>query len=63
MQFQPYLMFDGTCAEAMRFYERVLGARIEALMTYAGAPAGCARRRPTAPGGSCTPAWTSTAAS
>lgn len=33
-----YLFFDGRCAEAMRFYERALGARIEALMTYADSP-------------------------
>ena len=32
MQFQPYLMFDGTCAEAMRFYERVIGGKLEPLL-------------------------------
>jgi PhnB protein len=37
-QFEPYLSFDGNCAEAMRFYERTLGARIEMLMTYGEAP-------------------------
>ena len=41
MQFQPYLMFDGHCAEAMRFYERVLGGSLEAMMTFADAPGGC----------------------
>ncbi len=40
MQFQPYLMFDGHCAEAMRFYERVLGGKLEAMMKFADAP-GC----------------------
>ena len=34
-----YLFFDGTCAEAMRFYERVFGGRIEHLQTYAESPA------------------------
>ncbi len=33
-----YLSFDGNCAEAMRFYARVLDARVETLMTYAQAP-------------------------
>jgi len=34
----PYLFFDGTCAEAMRFYEKALGAKLEAMMTHADAP-------------------------
>lgn len=29
-----YLSFDGNCADAMKFYARVLGARLEALITY-----------------------------
>lgn len=33
-----YLFFDGRCAEAMRFYERTLGGKLEALMTYADSP-------------------------
>ena len=33
-----YLFFQGQCAEAMRFYERTLGGRLEALFTYADAP-------------------------
>jgi len=28
MQMSPYLIFNGTCAEAFPFYERVLGGRI-----------------------------------
>ncbi|MDQ6831303.1 MAG: VOC family protein [Gemmatimonadota bacterium] len=32
-----YLMFDGTCAEAMRFYEKTLGGKLE-MMTQADAP-------------------------
>ena len=33
-----YLFFDGNCAEAMRFYERALGGKIEMSMTYAESP-------------------------
>jgi PhnB protein len=33
-----YLFFQGQCAEAMRFYERTLGGKLEALMTYGQAP-------------------------
>lgn len=33
-----YLFFDGTCAEAMHFYERTLGGKIEMMMTYAESP-------------------------
>lgn len=34
---QAYLMFDGTCAEAMRFYERTLGGTLQ-MMTHAQSP-------------------------
>jgi PhnB protein len=33
-----YLFFDGNCAEAMRFYEKTLDAKIEMSMTYAESP-------------------------
>jgi PhnB protein len=33
-----YLYFGGTCAEAMRFYERALGGKIEMMMTAAESP-------------------------
>ena len=33
-----YLFFDGRCAEAMRFYERTLGGKLEALMKYGDSP-------------------------
>lgn len=36
-QLNAYLSFDGNCAEAMTFYARVLGAKVEALITYAQA--------------------------
>ena len=37
-QLNAYLSFDGTCAEAMRFYERVLGGELM-LMKNSEAPA------------------------
>ena len=33
-----YLSFNGTCAEAMRFYERALGGKLEVLMSGADSP-------------------------
>lgn len=33
-----YIFFDGNCAEAMRFYERVTGGKIQAMMKYADSP-------------------------
>ena len=38
MQLNPYLIFDGTCETAFRFYEQALGGRIAAMMTYAETP-------------------------
>ena len=37
-QLNAYLSYDGNCAEAMKYYARVLGAKVEALITYAQAP-------------------------
>lgn len=37
-QIDAYLTFNGNCAEAMRFYERALGGRLETLMTHAESP-------------------------
>lgn len=39
MQVNPYLMFNGNCAEALKFYEEALGARIEFSMPFEGSPA------------------------
>ena len=33
-----YLAFDGNCAEAMRFYERVLNGKLKAMMTNGETP-------------------------
>lgn len=41
-----YIFFDGQCAEAMRFYERTLGGKMQAMMTYAEAPAPAADEPP-----------------
>jgi PhnB protein len=38
MQLNPYLMFNGQCEAAFRFYEKVLGGQIETILTYAGSP-------------------------
>ena len=38
MHINPYISFDGACAEAFRFYARVLGAEIVMMMTYAESP-------------------------
>ncbi len=38
MKLNTYLGFDGTCAEAFRFYERVLRGHIDMMMTYGESP-------------------------
>ena len=38
MQVQPYLFFDGRCEEAVRFYERALGAQVLMLVRNRDAP-------------------------
>ncbi len=45
----PYLFFDGNCADAMRFYERTLGGKLD-LMKASEAPAGA--EMPPGPGDS-----------
>jgi PhnB protein len=39
VQLNPYLNFNGQCAEAFRFYAQVLGGKIEMLMTFGESPA------------------------
>jgi PhnB protein len=39
MQLSSYLLFDGQCEAAFKFYEQVLGGRIEGMTTHAGTPA------------------------
>lgn len=38
MQLNPYLMFDGQCEAAFKFYEACLGGRIVAMVTHAESP-------------------------
>jgi PhnB protein len=40
MQINPYIFFDGDCRQAFEFYAKVLGGRIEAMLTHAETPAG-----------------------
>jgi PhnB protein len=40
MKLNPYLIFDGRCEEAFRFYEGLLGGKIKAMMTFDSAPGG-----------------------
>ncbi|HET7717913.1 MAG TPA: VOC family protein [Bauldia sp.] len=39
MQIVPYLFFNGTCAEAFRFYEKALGGKVVEMLTHAETPA------------------------
>jgi PhnB protein len=38
MLVQPYLMFNGRCEEALAFYTKALGAKVEMLMRFADSP-------------------------
>lgn len=38
MNVVPYLNLNGRCAEALRFYERTLGAKVQMQMTFAESP-------------------------
>lgn len=38
MQLNPYLFFNGKCEAAFRFYEKVLGGKIVAMMTHEETP-------------------------
>ena len=45
MQLNPYLSFNGQCEAAFKFYEKVLGGKIEAINAIRGladGPAGAA---------------------
>lgn len=39
MQLNPYLLFNGNCADAFKFYEKCLGGKIVTMMTHEGTPA------------------------
>jgi PhnB protein len=38
MKLDTYLLFNGDCEAAFKFYERVLGGKIEIMMPHAGSP-------------------------
>ena len=38
MLVQSYLFFEGRCDEALEFYQRALGARVEMVMRYRDSP-------------------------
>lgn len=38
MHVQPYLFFDGRCEEALEFYSKKLGAKVEMLMRFKESP-------------------------
>jgi PhnB protein len=39
MQCNPYLIFNGNCEEAFKFYEKILAGKIIAMMKFAETPA------------------------
>ena len=38
MQVEPYLFFEGRCAEAVEFYRKALGAEVLALLRFRDSP-------------------------
>ena len=38
MRVEPYLFFEGRCEEALEFYKKAAGAKVEALMRYKDSP-------------------------
>jgi PhnB protein len=41
MQVNAYLTFEGNCEEAFRFYEKLLGGKIIAMLPHKGSPMEC----------------------
>ena len=39
MQVNPYLFYNGNCEEALKYYQKVLNAEIEAILPYESGPA------------------------
>jgi PhnB protein len=46
MPVQPYLFFEGRCEEALEFYAKALGAKVEMKMHYNESPEGCPQGLP-----------------
>ena len=53
MQVNPYLFFNGNCEEALKYYQKALGAQIEAMMPYGDGPA----EMPIPASFSCQTSW------
>ena len=55
MQVQSYLFFNGRCEEAIEFYKKTLGAKVEMVMRFSENPdmqsgnanPGCMPRKPS----------------
>ena len=43
---QPYLFFEGRCEEALDFYAKALGTKVEFKMRYSESPEGCPQGMP-----------------
>lgn len=41
MNVEPYLMFDGRCEEAIEFYGKAIGAKVQMMMRYKDSPDPC----------------------
>ena len=39
MQLNPYLLFNGQCEAAFKFYAQLLGGKIDGMLTHASTPA------------------------
>jgi PhnB protein len=44
MNMNTYVNFSGKCAEAFRYYEKHLGAKVGMVMTHAQSPSRCGVR-------------------
>ena len=43
MAVTPYLFLDGRCEEAIEFYKKTLGAKVEMLMRFSDSPGAAVR--------------------
>ena len=46
MRIDPYLMFNGQCEAAFKFYQQCLGGTIKAMLKFSDAPKGEDGERP-----------------
>lgn len=44
---QPYLFFNGRCEEAIEFYKRALGAKVDMMMRFKDSPEPCGDADPS----------------